>query len=196
MLILLHVLLLISAVALTGACLALYGGHPQRSLWKVLLFALPAWLLGVTSMLVLSANGVPAIEWGLPLICILILGIGCKSERGFTSATTGLTSLALLLCVNFFVLTSRGYTAVDRSQMTANFLKRSIKSEAEDLRKRHAPDEILPSKKVASTQRMTFHREWHTPVTRLYRIEKQPVAVWYPGGPIYEGADKLEIRNQ
>lgn len=55
---------------------------------------------------------------------------------------------------------------------------------------------ILPSKKVATTQRMTFHREWHTQVTRLYRVEKQPVAVWYPDGPVSEGTDKLEIRNE
>jgi hypothetical protein len=39
-----------------------------------------------------------------------------------------------------------------------------------------------------------YIKEWHTPVTRLYRVEKQSVAVWYPGGPVAVGADKLETR--
>lgn len=147
-------------------------------------------------MLVLSANGVPAIEWALPLICILILGIGCKSDRVFRHAAVGLTVAAFLLCVNFFTLTSSGYSGVDHTRLTASMLKHSLKSYADKLREEHAPDQVLPAQKLFAQSQRRYMKEWHTPVTRLYRVEVQPVAIWYPGGPVALGAEKLEIRSE
>jgi hypothetical protein len=189
----LHIVLLIGAIVAAGVCLALYGGHPQRSIWQVLVASLPTWLIGVLSSLVLSASR-PAIEWALPLICILILGIGCKSDRVFRHATVGLTVVAFLLCVNFFTLASNGYSGVDHTRLAASLLKHSLTAEADKLREEHAPDEVLPAQKLFAQMQHRYIKEWHTPVTRLYRVEKQSVAVWYPGGPVAVGADKLETR--
>jgi len=192
----LHIVLLIGAIVVAGICLALWGGHPQRSIWQVLGASLPTWLVGVLSSLVLSASGRPAIEWALPLICILILGIGCKSDRVFRHAAVGLTVVAFLLCVNFFSLTSRGYSGVDHSGVAATLLKNGLKGAADKLREEHAPDEVLPAQKLSTQTQNRYVKEWHTPVTMLYRVEKQPVAIWYPGGPVAVGVENLEIRGE
>jgi len=44
----------------------------------------------------------------------------------------------------------------------------------------------------------TFKRlqpAWHTPLTQLYRITDEKIAVWYPGGPLEEGLKRLEWRR-
>lgn len=35
---------------------------------------------------------------------------------------------------------------------------------------------------------------WHTPLTGLYRVDKAPMHLWYPGGKIKDTMDKIEWR--
>jgi hypothetical protein len=56
----------------------------------------------------------------------------------------------------------------------------------QELYRQHFRTSITPLPRLAPA--------WHTPLTHLYRITDDMIAVWYPGGPLREGMKRLEWR--
>lgn len=187
-----HFTVLASIVAGTLACLLVRGGLSRRPFWSVLLAFLPFWLIGITGSLLLSINGVPTVEWIVPGVAVLLLGFFCKSDAVFTSARWGLLAASVLLCVNFLVQTTRDYTASpERTRGAAAAYER-----AELLSLRKQLDEQAGGERPAGeVGKLTVRKpvaEWHTPLTRLHRIERTPAVVWFPGGKV--GEAELQVK--
>lgn len=139
-----HLTLFAAVVIFTAACLFARGGRTGRPVWKALLAALPPWMVGATCMLGLSARGAPLAEWIVPTVGALLIGLFCRSETLFKVSRWVLPVGALALCGSFLTLTAGDYTA--------------------------APE---TTRKMISRSGGSVVREWHTPVTRLYRIERK-----------------------
>ncbi|MGC1275950.1 MAG: hypothetical protein WBC44_19770 [Planctomycetaceae bacterium] len=191
-----HFLSLGLVVVWTIACLITRPGRPRRTLGTILLAVLPFWLIGITGSLLLSVNGVPTVEWILPAIAVLLIGIACKSQALFTFSRWLLPVVTVLLCVNFLALTSRGYTAAPKKTVGAYaaVMRARVQNEMKTFREQYPPDATLPPGPIRKVIVHSAESEWHTPLTRLHRLERTPSVVWYPGGKVDEAAEKLEIK--
>jgi hypothetical protein len=193
----LHFVALVTVIVGTGICLLAQGGHAERSLKAVLVAFLPFFFVGILSSLLLSAAGVPTVEWALPGIAVLVLGLFCKSHAVFSAARWALLVASIGLCGNFIELTSSGYTAkpVVIQSVSSTMQKAIVRGEQKKLREHHAPEATLPAGPVQQLTLYATVAEWHTPLTQLHRVTKQPAVVWYPGGPVAESVDKLQIKT-
>jgi hypothetical protein len=138
-----HVALLAAVVVYSAACLAVWHGRPTRPPLKLFLAALPVWLIGSAACLTLSNRGMPLTEWLLPLASVVLIGLFCRSDRAFKLSRWVMPLFALALCVSFLVLIGDDYTA--------------------------SPD---VTRKLVSRSGASVTKEWHTPMTRLYKIER------------------------
>ncbi|MEI7832526.1 MAG: hypothetical protein WCJ56_04955 [bacterium] len=46
----------------------------------------------------------------------------------------------------------------------------------------------------SSSPRLQLLYRWHTPITGLYRTDRTPMHLWYPGGVVKDVADKIVWR--
>jgi len=186
-----HVTLLALIVLWTVGCIAFRPGIAKRSIWPVLLAFLPFWLIGITCMLLLM-QGVPTVEWLVPSICVLLIGLLCRSETLWTFSRWALLGVSILLLVDFAVLTgSNRYTANPAG--TGNIREAAERTRFRAaLKRKHSPDAVLPAGPLGETTVWESEKEWHTPLTRLYRVRSEKAVVWYSGGPLSEG--KVEVR--
>lgn len=191
---LLHLILFIAVVLIAVVCVAVRLGRMPRPWPKVLLPIAPIIALAVLCQFLLAAGGVPLLEWLLPMIAVLVVGFFCRSESLFRTARRSLFLLAVALCVNFLVLVQvGGYTAApgltDRvSRMTA------LNEAASRLRESYKPGDVLPAGPLEPVEHLEPRPEWHTPLTRIHRLERTKAVIWYPGGAVEDGAGRLEIR--
>ena len=78
-------------------------------------------------------------------------------------------------------------------QRTAASIERvALKNATKELRERHAPGTVLPEGPILDLTTTSVVGEWHTPLTRLYRVRRNPAVVWYPGGKV--GEAELRIK--
>ena len=208
MLLYVHLGMLALTVLVTAAVVIPNWGGARRSLGTVLVSALPFLGLGVLSGLLLSSKGVPLIEWVLPMIAVLIAGVGCRSDKAFNGLRWGLFGLAVALWLNFgFLVGGGGFTAnPDFTRAIATSMRKNeVNAAGEAMRAKFAPDadypagpvgEILADPRFDAVDSLTARSEWHTPLTRLYREDRAKAPLWYPGGEVAEASRKLEVRTR
>jgi len=201
-----YLILLIGAVLLTLVLVVRNWGYPtQRSLKDLLVALLPFLGIGVMSLLLMSATGSPCIEWVVPALAVLAIGLTCKSDRLFTAMRTAMFLVACVLCVLFTQLVHTDFTAVPAHNARISKLRQSValKAARTALEQAYSPDRVLPEGPVASllsepalgvVVTNTLERRWFTPITRLYQVKHGHARVWYPGGRLDVASAKLGLR--
>ncbi len=201
----LHLFLLAAVVVATVGCAVRYRGRTTRSMGAVLAATSPFLVLGVISGLLLSARGAPVVEWALPMIAVLVVGVTCRSDRAFDVFRWSMTVAALILFVNFLSLVQGDYTSIPYySRAVSRSLAIHAKTQAsQDLQARFGPEEVIPEGPVSGilgepkydrVETLVVERQWYTPITRLSRVRKEPASLWYPGGAVETGSKHLEVR--
>ena len=182
----LHLSLLAVVVVSTVACSIWFRGRAERPIGSILFAILPFVLLGVLSGLLVSATGAPMIEWILPALAVLTVGLTCKSDRVFDWFRWSMPLVALVLFLNFTLLVHGEYTASTQYPVrVGESLQSAWKQEAGNaLRDRFGPEEviaegpvsrILGDPKYDKVDSLAVERQWHTPITRLAREKRARV---------------------
>jgi len=205
--VLLCYLILLLAVVLSMLVLVVRNwGYPtQRSLKDLLVALLPFLGLGVASLLLMTATGAPRIEWVVPALAVLAIGLTCRSDRLFTAMRAAMFLVACVLCVLFTQLVHTDFTAVPAHNARISKLRQSValKAARTALEQAYPPDRVLPEGPVASllsepalgvVVTNTVERRWFTPITRLYQVKQGQARVWYPGGRLDLVSEKLGIK--
>ena len=200
-------LALLSEILITTIVAVAWGrGGAPRSVRAVFGIVIPFLILGIACALLMSATGAPVIEWAFPALAVLIIGLSRPSDRVFTWLPRVIFLAALVLCVNFTHLVHGEFTAAPGfSRAINNSQQRSVLGAAgAALRSRFPAQEVLPKQplvklipdaRLTSVEIDSVEREWHTPVTRLYRVHRAEGTLWYPGGPIEVASQQLVIRK-
>lgn len=202
----LHLSLLAAVVVATVAFSIWFRGPAERPMGAILFALLPFVLIGCVSGLLLNASGAPVIEWILPALAVLIVGLTCKSQRVFGWFRWSMPFVALVLFLNFTLLVRDDYTTAPRFPLRiGQNADRMWKQRAGDaLREHFGPEQVVPEGPVTrilgdpkydALDSVTVERQWHTPITRLSRVKKEPASLWYPGGEIETASKQLEIRT-
>lgn len=202
----LHITLLASVVVAMVTCSIWFRGRAERPIGAILFAVLPFIVLGGVSGLLVSATGAPLIEWILPALAVLTVGLACKSDRVFDWFRWSMPFVALVLFLNFTLLVHSEYTASARYPLrVSESLQSGWKQEAGDaLRDRFGPEEVIPEGPVSrilgnpkydQVESLVVERQWHTPFTRLSHVKKAPASLWYPGGEVETSSKRLEVRT-
>lgn len=203
----LHLGLLGFVTALALFIVALRPGYRKHRPWGyVLLAAAPLLVLAVLTRFLLSAPGVPVIEWLLPLTGVLVVGFYCKSNKLFAAYSASALIISLVLCGNYIALVhGGGYTG--RPSVSEHGWRNSelnaVRSAESDLRKTFPEEAIVPEGPVATlvgneeynhVEKIHARRTWHTWLTGLYAIERRDAVVWCRGGEPEALSSRIEIR--
>lgn len=182
----LHIALLSATVVVPAACIAIRYGRTNR---RSLLFSLlPFLLIGSLSLMTLSIGGKPILEWLIPMLGVFAAGVWCRSDVIFQSVRWSFPVVSSALCLNFLMLIQGDYTANPTFQVRFNRTRETIglKQAAKHIQ----PN--APAGPIGTVERRLPVPEWHTPITRMYRIERQEATIWSPGGP--DAEKHLEVR--
>lgn len=175
-----------------------------RPWMQVALSAAPILAIGVICAMVLSVYGAPLAEWLFPLLGVLAAGVFVGRQRIFAFVRACEFGLAVILSLYSCFFLYGEYTAAPSmtASMDRNLESIRLRQAAERLRKAYPEgkvlsegpvSDLLPSESKAAKTR--YENEWHTPFTRLRRIEKSNEELWYPGGPVEKGTQGLEWRE-
>jgi hypothetical protein len=201
-----HMTLLALVVVVAVALVAWRPGRLPRPTPDVVVAVAPLLVVGVICQLLLSAAGKPSLEWAVPALAVLAVGLGCRSEGAFRAARWGFLAASLVLCDNFMTLVQLGgYTADPGTSRTiARALQRTEISRASDaLMQAHAAGGELPAGPLSAllhrpgydqVEGRTIERLWHTPLTGLYRVRRTRGSLWYPGGDVMTASRRIEWR--
>lgn len=195
--ILVQIILLIVVVLSALSFILSRPGTPKRSTRAIALSVVPFLILGVICQLILSANGVPFLEWLIPGLGVLAVALWCRSDKLFRIARWSMFLLAVALCANFLEIVQSGYyTAAPRTVRQLVEIKRrsALHQASKALREEHDPKDVLPAGRLGVVESLKIESAWYTPLTRIYRIRHDEAEIWYPGGPVAEAVDQLEIR--
>jgi len=202
-----HVAVLAVVVVMTLVILARHHNRSDRSLRTVAIAVSPFLLVGMGSRLLLSATGVPIVEWLLPATSVLVLGLFWNSRRGFEVVRWSMILVAVALCVNFTELAHGRYTASPEStkRIAAARQRAMLDLAANSLHRTFGPEvmlpagpisEILDSGEFTSVDAIPLvQHEWHTPVTRLYRVVPRKTSIWCPGGRVDTASRNLRFQE-
>lgn len=201
-----HLALLLATTVIGLVLIYSDPGLARRPLRRVLWAAAPLFALGLVSSLLMSLDGIPLTEWVLPTVVLLCVGVLCKSERRFTSAAVTMFIAATALTGSFLYLISHGYTAApDRSLSVARVRQKAkIQAAGGALRNRFSADAELRPGPVAwllgdpgfnEVEVVRAERLWHTPITRLYRLQRDRKTLWCPGGNVEQAIRGLSLQT-
>ncbi len=177
----------------------------RRPIRVLLLAVSPFAPIGLACCLLLTTTGTPLIEWAFPAVATLLLGVFCKSDRIFAGARLVMLAAAVGLCASFLFLVRHDYTAdPTRSSLLAKALeKSSIQVAGAALRKQfdgrpNVPEgpvgKILGVPRLDTIEVVSLERQWHTPLTRLYRVRRVHEVLWCPGGEVDQASRGLSLR--
>jgi hypothetical protein len=128
-----------------------------------------------------------------------------KNKRLVVGSLVGMFAIAVILSGSFLFLLSTGYaTSVDSIKSLVALRNRgALKTASSKLAARYPAmnfpemplesidNELSPGRlDTVSTERL-----WHTFFTRLYRVDRKPALIWYPGGDVLTASKQLEIRG-
>lgn len=201
-------LVLLALVAASAFLLAMIRpGRPQyRSLGQVMLAASPFVAIALLTRLVLSVNGIPFLEWLLPLACVLLVGCFCTSNQLFGWYTVGVLVASAVLCFNYVgLIRSGGFTgrpaAIERVWHASEMV--AVRSAEAELRKVFPADTDVPEGPVAKLtgnddynriKQVRSRRVWHTWMTGLYAVESRDAIVWCRGGKASTLGDRIIVQ--
>lgn len=201
-----HLALLAAVVVATLVLVAWDRGRSQRPIGKLLLAVSPFVVIGGLCGLLMSATGVPVVEWALPALAVLVVGLICRSDRFFNGMRWAMLVVAAILCVNFTGLVHGSFTAEPSySERESKSRQRVVLTAAgKALRESYPPQTVLPEGPVSEilddpqfnvVDVFVFEPQWHTPLTRLYRIKRNRASLWYPGGDVATASQRLKLRS-
>jgi|GEM_PF-1621506 len=198
---------LIAAVVISTVALVIWdwGYPPKRSIREVLIAVLPLIVVGGVCGLLMSATGAPLVEWVIPSLAILVVGMACGSERVFQRTRWAMFLVTIILCVNFTGLVHGDFTAAPGySRVVSKTRQRMAMNAARKaLEKSYPADSVLPEGPVATllgepntgvVEVDTIERCWFTPITRLYLVKRGRAILWCPGGSLEAASKQLELR--
>lgn len=205
MLITSYLIVMISLAVLPLVAVLAAPGVTPRPLRTVLWACLPLLGIGILCGLFLAANGQPHAEWIIPLIGMLAVGTLCRSDRLFNAARRWIPVGSFIAAWMFLYLvqfTGR-YTAnpVFSATVLSTQQHLTLKIAGDELIRLHS-GAIFPSGRVSTilgnhifdrVPAVRLFPLWHTPITRLHRVEQFHAAVWYPGGVTDTAARRLAL---
>jgi hypothetical protein len=184
-----------------------YGQGPRRSLPRIVLSLVPFFIVALCCASLLSINGAPTIEWALPTAAVIVVNLIHPPRCLFRIIYWFLLGMCLSLCISFIFLVQ-----VQEEFTTNPALVEQISSLRERIAKQEgraalqklyglevvfepAPVwKLLNDANVRNIEVLTVDEEWHTLLTRLYRVSRKPGLLWYPGGTLRRGCERLELR--
>lgn len=198
---------LIAAVVISTVALVVWdwGYPPKRSLKEVLIALLPLVVVGGVCGLLMSATGAPLVEWVIPALAVLTVGMLCGSERVFHRTRWAMFLVTIILCVNFTSLVHGDFTAAPGYSRGVSKARQALAMNAarKALEKSYPADTVLPEGSVATllgepdtgiVEVDTIERCWFTPLTRLYLVKRGQAMLWCPGGSLEAASKQLELR--
>jgi hypothetical protein len=207
MFIYLHIGLLVAVAAATPVFAFVGSSGNPRPITAIFLAILPFAVIGVISSCLLNARGGPTIEWMLPTASVLLLSVCCRTSRVFRLAWSMLLTGTILLCGNVILLFGLSDYAREPhfgENVARVQERRMIDMGYEAISRRYSPDAVLCEGDVASILRdplldnvsvFVVQREWHTPLSGLYRVQTEKRVIWYPGGAVKLGVQGIELRR-
>jgi len=204
-----HVTLHAVAMLLAGlvplSLLFRYGGRSRTSLTDWTGSVAPVLAVGVLSCLLLNVHGAPLGEWLIPALSTMVVAAYVSDPRIRTRICWACFGVALFLFLDFILITQRGYTAEPERMMTiANAKNSGMVSRARRvLQDRALENGSVPVGKIERDvngnllpfEIPVFVRLWHTPWTRLFRIDTYDGIAWSTG-EVVDGKPVIEIRRE
>jgi len=200
-----HILVLIGVVCVPIFFLPFHW-NTKPALKASLYWSIPFLILGSLSLLLLNMHGCPTIEWLLPgLVCFGITAFG-RPGRLLKAIQVLLVLSSIFLCGNFIVLVQLDNYArlSQRSIKISEAQNRAVKNNWRDaLQKALLPETFVEEGPLAKILRqeaqtyevVTVEPRWHTFFTQLSHLKRDHAILWYPGGIVRDGSEKLELRK-
>jgi hypothetical protein len=205
----LHALALIAMIL--GATLAcIFMGRPEEGTRKRDAFAVGAGGVGIGFLVPghLCDAGEPVMQILIGILCAVALTAWVKKPREAAS-------LVLIVAVASAALASRYTGLVHEKGVTGNprlhqlNYPKTLERRAQDIlveRAKTDPEsypagwlgdwgQFRESASGRTVSRVEVRWWWHSGLTRLYEKRETPIRLWYPGGPLAEGATRLEWRE-
>jgi hypothetical protein len=158
---------------------------------------------GFTQML-LNMNGRPLGEWVFPATATAVLAACVPNRRVRFIGCAGCFATALMLSGEFMVLIQSGYTTEASALKAMTFVANAVTvSRARAVvEARTVTEGAIPVGKIErdlddrplETKVASLVRLWHTPWTRLQRIEWEEGSLWSTGEKV-QGKPVVEIRD-
>lgn len=198
---------LVVGTILIVLCACRRGAVVCRS-FDLLMAGLPVLVIGLLCSLLLLGGRKPVLEWLLPLCGLLLLGWRCGHTSTFRIARIIAPLVAAILVFHFLLVShTEGVTNAPRElERVSELEKSSTLGEVEKLLlSKFPPDREFPAGPVHTVVPelpleagvVTIKRarpEWHSQLSGLYRVDRHPETIWYPGGPVAVACKHLETR--
>lgn len=199
-----HVALMWVPLLATVLLIALFRRGGERHA-VTFLDVVPFAVLGVGCLLIMSADGVPIFEWGLPLLCMPLIRLCCRDDPRLERVNGAYFLWSVAACWNFLLLLDNGFTARPKSVELTSLVQTRLRLEMgkKALLDRFPADHVVqagPLQDVLGNDAKfevvarKAEPEWHTGLTGLHRVRRKNAIVWCPGGRVAEVSGRLEIR--
>lgn len=200
----LHLALLAASAAVAFVAVLLAPTKPIRS-GRILVFGLaPYVFLGVYSMTLVSTAGVSTTEWIVPSLCACVVILFCRSKRIAICGYVAILAITIGLFANFFEVVQNGYTANPELTVRLGVIRqRNLVSQAVTQLESISPNEgvlapgqvsqILLNESFNHVVIVHTQKEWHSPVTRLFRFVCDFGMLWTDGGLPKEAARHVKV---
>lgn len=192
-----HLALLIGCVVVSFSAVYLAPSRMERRGYIVGGAMLPFLIAGACSMMWMETNDFPTTEWVLPALAAFGVVAFCGSKKIAGVAYFVISCMMLALLANFFHLVHACYTSDPIAIMKINAGKERLmlekcKTELESQSDFDGPispgtvSSIFNDDSFDQLRIIHIKHEWHTPMTRLWRVESESGTIWTEGGlPAY-----------
>ncbi|WP_373650973.1 hypothetical protein [Schlesneria sp. DSM 10557] len=181
-------------VTLSPAILWLFRRSEPREtealFFKKILYVIPSLVVGGISSVNLSVNGGLLSEWLIPAFVVLAAAFIAPTIGCMRAYSTIILVIGIGLCAEGLILRESRYTS--NPQVTAGASAAHSKAILSTIRN-ELEEQTLPSvesprplnelvgREIPCIGSMRVMTQWHTPVTRLFRIERCPQKIWVVG---------------
>lgn len=199
-----HAIGILLAGLLPLAVLFWSRGWPRMTVIRWLCHLAPVLLLGAVAGQLLNARGSPVSEWAFPALATMLLATFVPSARIRTIVCGFCLVAALVLCWNFVEVTQSDYTAeptiTGPLSQIANAAAISRARAVLEAREANAGE--LPVGRIEQDLKgapiepklPVLVSLWHTPWTRLKRIDWEQAEIWSTGKKA-KGKPVVEVRR-
>ncbi len=209
-----HALILLSFAALAiGSILILKKRWPPvKSLILAPVLSALGMLAAYGANTHLCYSGEPRTQWLILGPCLMLVLLVVREQRARRVLASGIFIAMIGLSCHFTNMVHQpGWTGNPDYDHSSLFF-RSRKATINTIVEEHPdPDAVLPEGWLRDTalwntleeqtgplrfERTVLHPAWHTPFTGLYPCDGIPQDIWYPGGPIRQVPERMELRDR
>ena len=203
-----------------GTGVLLRRGEKQRPDFAIvaygLIFGVLSSFIGIACTSILWVQGNPLTQLIFPSACLMLVYIFLRSNRVVVFTMIALFVISLALGFHYLLLVGggnyNGWPARVNASLSArrsnviSLIKTSL-PEHPELAEKSYPAGPLPKSAImnlvspddqalviaeATRKHYTTHRLWHTWFTGLYGKTGTPIVLWYPGGKLQDGIERME----